>query len=126
MWMVMLNCGRPPPNRASSSGCLPSRPERWSCAIKDSCQLIRVFAFAFEGAADSREGLGERKSLVRNQQLGIFCSNRMPVHTLGSNGAFRHESGPSHCDTVAGNPPQRDPASDSVFCRNLLLVEELI
>ena len=46
---------------------IPNRPERWSCAVKDSRQLIRVFASAFEGAADSREGLGESKDVVRNQ-----------------------------------------------------------
>ncbi|MCU1262219.1 MAG: hypothetical protein JWO80_5104, partial [Bryobacterales bacterium] len=56
---------------------------QWSCAVKDSSQLIRVFAFALESAADSGEGLGERKNVVRDKQIGIFRSDRMPVHTLG-------------------------------------------
>ena len=64
---------------------------------------MRVFAFTVESAADSREGLGERKNVVRNQQIVIFCSDRMPVHTLGSNSYFRYQIGPSNCDTLAGS-----------------------
>src|ERR1700747_1028910 len=86
---------------------------------------MRVFAFAIEGAADSREGCGERKDIARNQQIGIFRSDWMPVHTLGSNGHFRHEIGATNCDTFAGGTTQRDPAYDSVFHRNLLLIEKL-
>ena len=42
-------------------------PPQRSCAIKDSCQLIGVFAFAVEGAADGSEGLGERKNVARDK-----------------------------------------------------------
>src|SRR5215469_17494561 len=53
-----------------------------SSTVKDSGQLIRVFAFAVEGPPDGSEGLGERKNFARNQQIGIFRPDRMPVHTL--------------------------------------------
>ena len=96
-----------------------------SCAVEDSGQLIGVFAFAVEGAADRSEGLGERKNVARNKQIGIFRPDRMPVHTRSSNRDFRHEIGSTDGDTFAGNTTQRDPAYDSVLCRNLLLIEEL-
>ena len=96
-----------------------------SCAVKDSRQLIRVFAFAVEGAADRSEGLGERKNFARDQQIGILRADRMPVHTIGCNRDFRHQIGSTDGDTVAGSTTQRDPAYDPVFCRNLLVVEEL-
>ena len=60
------------------------------CTVEDSCQLMRVFAFAVEGAADGSEGLGERKNVVRNEQIGIFRPDRMPVHTLSGDRHFRH------------------------------------
>ena len=49
-----------------------------------------VFALAVEGTADRREGLGERKNVARDQQVGILRADRMPVHTIGCNGDFRH------------------------------------
>ena len=75
--------------------CLRQPGYRWElgqrlCTVKDSCQLIRMFAFAVEGAADGSEGLGERKNVVRNEQIGIFRPYRMPVHTLSGDRDFRH------------------------------------
>src|SRR5262245_11529576 len=96
-----------------------------SSAVKDSCQLIRVFAFAVEGAADRREGLGERKNFVCNQQISVFRSDRMPVHTLSCNRDFRHQIGPSNCDTLGCRATQGDPAYYSVLFSNFLLIEEL-
>jgi hypothetical protein len=61
-----------------------------SRTVKDFGQLIRVFAFAVEGAADRSEGLGERKNVASNKQIGIFRPHRMPVHTLSGNRDFRH------------------------------------
>ncbi len=61
-----------------------------SCAVKDSCQLIGMFSFAVEGAADRSEGLGERKNFARDQQIGILGADRMPVHTIRCYGDFRH------------------------------------
>jgi hypothetical protein len=49
-----------------------------------------VLAFAVEGAANGSEGLGERKNVARNKQIGIFRPDRMPVHTLSGNRDFRH------------------------------------
>src|SRR5579864_7302450 len=49
----------------------------------------------------------------------------MPVHAIGSNRHFRHQVGSTHRDTRAGSTAQRDPAYDSVFYRNLLLIEEV-
>jgi hypothetical protein len=65
------------------SGSLPSR------AVKDSCQLIRVLAFAIDGAAYGSEGLGERKNVGCNQQIGILGPDRMPVNAISGNGDFR-------------------------------------
>ena len=58
--------------------------------LKILASLLRVFAFAVEGAADGSEGLGERKNVARDQQIGILRADRMPVHTIGCNGDFRH------------------------------------
>src|SRR5204863_9180611 len=113
--MVTLSCGKPQPNRDSSSSYLLSRPERLmgssfnqtglrrqpaqpSCTVKDSRQLIRMFAFALESQPDRSEGLGERKNVVCDKQIAILRPDRMPVHTLSSNRHFRHQIGPSNGD----------------------------
>jgi hypothetical protein len=98
---------------------------RPSCAVKDTRQLFGVFAFVVEGAADRSEGVGEGKNVARDKEIGILCPDRMPVHTIGCNGDFRHEIGSANGDTLAGRATQRNPADYSVFCRNLLLIEEL-
>src|SRR5258708_32147660 len=49
----------------------------------------------------------------------------MPVHTLSGNRNFRYDVGSTDGDTFAGSAAQRDPADDSVFCGNLLLIKEL-
>jgi hypothetical protein len=51
---------------------------------------MRMFPFAVEGTADGREGLGERKNVARDQQVGILRADWMPVHTIGRNRDFRH------------------------------------
>ncbi len=84
-----------------------------------------MFAFAVEGAAHRSEGLGERKNVARDQQIGILRADRMPVHAIGCNGDFRHQIGSTQCDTFGGGATQRNPADDPVLCRNLLLIEEL-
>src|ERR1700757_4977808 len=108
-WMATLHCGRLPPNRDSSSRYWRNRLEMLSgsplkptaglsgppvsprsCTVKDFCQLIGVFAFAVEGAANRSEGLRERKNVVRDQQIGILCADRMPVHTISGYGDFRY------------------------------------
>src|SRR5580704_6646579 len=105
--MVTLPCVKPLPNRDSSTNDWPSRPKRlsrsgfnefgWSrplaqgsCTVKNSRQLIRVFAFAVERSTDGSEGLGEGKNIVRYKQIGIFRPHRMPVHTFSGNRNFRH------------------------------------
>src|SRR4051812_46846240 len=95
------------------------------CAVEDCCQLIRVFSFAVERATDRREGLGERKDVGCDKQIGILGPDRMPVHTIGCNGDFRHYIGSGYGDTFAGDATQRDSAYDSVFGRNLLVIQEL-
>src|ERR1700674_5226367 len=139
--MATVPCDRRRRNRDSSSGYLPSRLRgevirpnqpgfRWqlgrpSRAVKDPCQLTRVFAFAVEGAADRSEGLGEREDVARDKQIGILRADRMPVDTIGCNGNFRHQIGAANGDTFAGRATQRNPADYSVFWRNLLLIEEV-
>src|SRR6516225_10947426 len=103
MWMVMLHCGWPQPSRDSSIGSRLNHCELRLCTVKDSRQLIRVFPFALEGTAYSREGLGERKDVTSNQQIGIGCPNRMPVNTLGSDSDLRYKIGPAKGDTVVGS-----------------------
>ena len=84
-----------------------------------------MFAFAVESATDCGEGLGEGKNVGRDQQIGILRADRVPVHTIGRDRDFRHQIGSTDCDTFAGRATQRDPADDPVFCRDLLLIEEL-
>src|SRR5215510_5427055 len=93
-------------------------------AVKDLGQLIRVFAFLIEGAADRSERLGERKNVARNQQIVVFRADGMPVDTLSCNRDFRHQIGASNGDTFSRHTPQRDPTYDSVVFRNLFLVEK--
>src|SRR5271156_1631108 len=96
-----------------------------SCAVKNSCQLTRMFTFALKGAADRGEGVGKRKNLTRDQQIGILRADRMPVHALSGNRNFRHQIRSTNGDTFSGGATQRNPADDPVFCRNLLFTEEL-
>jgi hypothetical protein len=84
-----------------------------------------VFAFAVEGAANRSERLGQGKNVARDKHIGILCSDRMPVHTLSCNGNFRHQIGSAKGDTIGCRTAQSDPAYDSVFCGNHLLIEEL-
>src|SRR6201988_1351377 len=85
---------------------------------------MRVFAFALEGVSDCIERLGEGGNFARNKQIGILRSHRMPVHTLSSDGHFRHEISSTNCDTFGCKATQRDPAYHAVFCCNSFLVEE--
>src|SRR5215217_8141165 len=100
--MVTLPCAKPPRNKDSSSRQRRSRPKAGSSlcnqrrsnldhalgAVEDSCQLICVFAFTIEGAADRSEGFRERENIMRHKQIVIFSSDRVPVHTLSSNRDF--------------------------------------
>jgi hypothetical protein len=61
-----------------------------------------VFAFALESQANCSEGLGERKNVARNKQIGILRPDRMPVHTLSSDRDFRHQISLSQGDTFGG------------------------
>jgi hypothetical protein len=49
-----------------------------------------VLPFEVEGAADGSEGLGERKNITGNKEIGVFRPDRMPVHTVSRNCYFRH------------------------------------
>ena len=60
------------------------------CTVKDSSQLVGVFAFV-EGAADRSSGLGE-ENVGRDQQIGVLRADRMPVHPVGCDGDFRTKS----------------------------------
>ena len=84
-----------------------------------------MFAFSVEGAANGSEGLGERKNVARDKQIDILRTDRMPVHTIGCDGDFRHSIGSTNCDTFGSRTTQRNPADYSVFCGNVLLIEEL-
>jgi len=84
-----------------------------------------VFAFAIEGAANRSERLGQGKNVARDKQISILCADWMPVHTLSCNGNFRHKIGSAKGDTFGCRTAQSDPAYYSVFCGNLLLIEEL-
>src|SRR5215471_10422568 len=53
-----------------------------SRAVENSCQPVRMFAFAVEGATHCREGLRQRKNVAGDQQIGILGSYRMPIHSL--------------------------------------------
>ena len=104
---------------------LIQEPEQWSRAVKDSCQLIGVFAFAVEGAANRGESLGQGKDVARDKEIGVLSPDRMPVHSLRCDGNFRHKVGSAQGDTFGCGTAQSNPAYDSIFCGNLLLVEEV-
>jgi hypothetical protein len=82
---------------------LIQEPEQWSRAVKDSCQLVRVFAFAVEGAAYGSKRLGERENVARHKQIGIFRSNRMPEYAFSCNRDFRDQIGSTEGDPLAGS-----------------------
>jgi hypothetical protein len=84
-----------------------------------------VFAFVVEGTTNRSECLGQGENLPRDKQIGILCSDWMPVHTLSCDGNFRHKIGSAKGDSFGGGTAQSDPAYDSVLRSNLLLIEEL-
>ena len=84
-----------------------------------------MFAFAVEGSPNRREGFCERENVAPDKEIGIFRPDRMPVHPISGNRNFRHEIGSTDGDTFVGGATQRNPSDDTVFCRNLLLIEEL-
>src|SRR5580765_3279816 len=106
-------------------GCPPDSVGHPLCAVENSRQPVRVFAVALEGTANCSKGLRERKNVAPDQQISIFCAYWMPVDAIGCNGNFRDQIGSTHGDTFACNTAQRDPADDSVFCCDLLFIEEL-
>src|SRR6185369_9144045 len=99
--------------------------KRSSRAVKNSGQLIGVFAFAVESTAYRSEGRGEGKNVARDEQIGILDADRVPVHTIGCDSNFRHQIGSTHGDTFAGRAPQRNSADHPVLGRNPFLIEEL-
>jgi hypothetical protein len=62
-----------------------------------------VLAFAVECAPDRRERVQERKYLSRNEQVGIFRPNRMPVHAFSGNRDFRDQIGSAKGYAFAGS-----------------------
>src|SRR5215813_4194218 len=133
--MVTLPYGKPRQSRDFSDRHLLSRPEwlqpAWFCragqyssAVKDSRQLIRVFAFSLESAADRGERLGQRKDVAGNKQIGIFGADRMPVNSVSGNGDFGHQIGSTDRDPVTCSAAQCDSAYHSVFWGDPLIVEK--
>ena len=84
-----------------------------------------MFAFLRESTADSSEGFNQRKNIVCNQEVGILCSDRMPVHSFRGNRDFGDKIGPAQCDTIRRGAAQSDPANDAILFGNLFPIEEV-
>src|SRR6516165_1251939 len=86
------------PARRSGPTCLP----RESRAIEDRRQPAPMLAFPFECATYRREGLGQRKNVGGDEQIGILSSHRMPVDAFRCYCNLRHQIGARKCDTLYG------------------------
>src|ERR1043165_353542 len=110
--MVTLSCAKRRRNRGSSR------------AVKNFRQLVCVLAFALVSTSHSRERLGKRKDLARNQQILIFGADRMPVHAFSRDRDFRHEVVSRNCDACRRDATQCDATYHSIFFRDLFSIEK--
>src|SRR6266567_2888467 len=128
-------CGRHPHNRVSSSArCRTSREtsshlspffsRQMSRAIENRRQSAPMLAFALEGATYRSEGLGERKDVGGDEQIGVLGSYWMPVDTLRCYGDLRHQIGARKCDALRGETPQCNAADHPVLLADPLGIEE--
>ena len=83
-----------------------------------------MLAFAFEGATYRSEGLGERKDVRGDEQIGVLGAYWMPVDTLRCYCDLRHQIGACKSDTLCGETPQCDAADYPVLFSDTLGIEE--
>ena len=95
-----------------------------SCAVEDGSQSAPMLAFALEGATYRGEGLGERKDVGSDEQIGVLSAYWMPVDTLSCYGDLRYQISASKCDALCREAPQCDTADHSVLFVDPLSIEE--
>ena len=83
-----------------------------------------MLAFPLEGAAYRSEGLGERKDVGGDEQIGVLGAYRMPVDALRCDGDLRHQIGADQRNTLRGETSQRNPADHSILLADVLSIEE--
>ena len=84
-----------------------------------------MLAFALEGATYRGKGLGERKDVGSDEQIGVLSTYWMPVDTLSCYSDLRYQISASKCDPLCSEAPQRNTADHSVLFVNPLGIEEV-
>ena len=95
-----------------------------SGAVEDGSQSAPMLAFALEGATYRGKGLGERKNVASDKQIGVLGAYWMPVDTLSCYGDLRQQISASKCDPLCSDAPQCNTADHSVLFVNPLGIEE--
>ena len=87
-----------------------SVPASFSRAIENRRQPTLMLVFAIEGATHRSEGLGERKDVAGDQQVGVLRSDRMPEHAFSRDRDFGHQICARQRDALRGEASQRNAA----------------
>ena len=95
-----------------------------SGAVEDGSQSAPMLAFALEGAAYRGKGLGERKDVASDEQIGVLSAYWMPVDTLSCYGDLRCQISACQRDPLCSEAPQCNTANHSVLFVNPLGIEE--
>src|SRR5271167_1787707 len=86
---------------------------------------MRMSSFALPGATRCGESVGERKDVWSDQKVLILGSDRMPIHTVGSDGDFRYKICAREGDALRCKTPEGDSADHPVLFADLSTVQEL-
>ena len=97
-----------------------------SCAVEDGSQSAPMLAFALEGATYRGKGLGERKNVASDEQIGVLSAYWMPVDTLSCYGDLWQQISTSKRDPLRSEAPQCNTANHSVLFVNPLGIEEAL
>ena len=77
-----------------------------SRAVEDRRQPAPMLAFPLEGAAHRGEGLGQRKDLAGDQQIGVLGSHRMPIDAFSRDRDLWREIGARKGDAFVSAKPR--------------------
>src|SRR5260370_4303826 len=97
---------------------------RMSRTIEDRCQSTLMLALPVERATYGGEGLGQRKDLGGDEQVGILGAYRMPIDAFSRNCYFRHQVCTRKCDALRREAAQRNAADHPVFLADVVGIEE--
>jgi hypothetical protein len=84
-----------------------------------------MLAFAREGLTHGGKGLGKRKDIGRDQQIGILRPDRVPIDAFGCDGYFRQQIRACQRDAMRCRTTQHNTADHPVRLADLARVQEV-